>query len=157
KAPNPHMQVGHMLAAEKALLGIVRLFATDTRIAVLDEPTAALPAPDVEYLLDALGNLRRSGAAILYVAHRLPELSRIADELTVLRNGEKVDSGPISEFTIDRVVSSMLGHAAKAIQAEEVAPTIGEPLVKIQEITAPDCAPISFEIAEGEILGIVGL
>lgn len=155
-SPPPDRLVGRMLPAEKALLGIVRSLAVDARIAVLDEPTASLPGPDVEYLLDALRTLRESGTAILYVTHRLPELVAIADQITVLRSGKLVDCGPIGDFTIDRMVASMLGRQMADAPVVEQG-SQGTPVAEIRGVRARGCAPASFTVHDGEIVGLVGL
>jgi ribose transport system ATP-binding protein len=155
-APASTMLVGRLLPAEKALLGIVRALATDARLAVLDEPTASLPAPDVQYLLDALLNLRRSGTPILYVTHRLQELYGVADSVTILRGGRKVAEGPISDFTVDDLVEQMLGRTLSERAVITIAPGDAAPIVRAEGL-AVGGAEVSFELGHGEILGIVGL
>lgn len=155
--PRPTGLVGRMLPAEKAVLGIVRSLAVHASIAVLDEPTASLPAPDVAYLLGALRKLRDSGTAILYVTHRLPELFEIADEITVLRGGRTVDNGPIEEFTVGRLVAAMLGREIDEEPPAAGGGSRGVPTVRVRGVRATGCRPATFDVHEGEILGLVGL
>ncbi len=130
--PPPKLPAGRLSAADKALLGIVRAISRDARLAVLDEPTASLPAPEVAYLLAALRKLRESGTAILYVTHRLPELFAVADSVTILRSGRRVADGPMSDYDVDSLVEHMLGRRARERISAGTPPAPGRVVVTVE-------------------------
>ncbi|KAA1396053.1 sugar ABC transporter ATP-binding protein [Aeromicrobium ginsengisoli] len=155
--PSPRQLVGRLSAAEKALLGIVRALAKDAKVAVLDEPTASLPAPDVAFLLDALRSLKASGTAILYVTHRLQELYEVADSVTILRGGQLVAAGPMAEFGVDRVVEAMLGRSIDSVPATGPAALDGTEILGVDGLAVRGAPPVSFSVHAGEVVGIMGL
>jgi ribose transport system ATP-binding protein len=157
--PKPDSPVGIMSTAEKALLAIVRALAANASALVLDEATAPLPGPDVEELFKALRKLRESGTGILYVTHRLGEVFAIADEVTVLRGGKKVDEGSTSAFTLESLVAAMLGRDVGEKRASPMAaqPATEAPIVTVSGLVIDGKPPVSFDVYSGEILGLVGL
>ena len=94
---DPETRVGTLSAADKSIVAIARALACRSDLLVLDEPTAALPAADVERLLDTLVRLKAGGIGLIYVTHRLDEVFRIADRLTVLRDGRRIATRAIAE------------------------------------------------------------
>ena len=101
---DPAAPVAALPAAERSLVAIGRALAVKSDILVLDEPTAALPEADVERLLETLRRLGSSGIGIVYVTHRLDEVFRIADRVTVLRDGKRVDTVATAETAPDDLV-----------------------------------------------------
>lgn len=155
-------RVGTISAAEKSIVAIARALACRSDLLVLDEPTAALPAGDVDLLLDKLKRLRASGIGLLYVTHRLDEVFRIADRVTVLRDGRRVATRAVSETTPGDLVSWIVGGALAettiANPAKSARPLLSvEKLVVPQESGAGLVGPVSFEIRPGETLALVGL
>src|SRR5205807_876507 len=108
---SPDVRVSTLPAAERSLVAIGRALAVKSDILVLDEPTAALPESDVSHLLDALRRLRASGIGIIYVTHRLDEVFRIADRVTILRDGRRVASGPVRETSAADIVEKIVGRS----------------------------------------------
>jgi ribose transport system ATP-binding protein len=155
-AVDPETPVGRLAAAEKSMVAIARALAIDARVLVLDEPTATLPESDVERLHEVLRRLRQRGLAILYVTHRLDEVFRIADRATVLRDGRVVSSLPRAETTPRRLVEDIVGRSV-----EELFPhgqrRIGKPVLAVDALRSRHVGPVSFSVAEGEVLGLVGL
>lgn len=156
-APDPRALVGTLSAASKAVLGIVRALSQETSIVVLDEPTASLPGPDAQHLFEILKRLRASGKSILYVSHRLNELFGLADNVTVFRDGRHVRSSSINALTPDAIVRDMLGrdlelHHNPAPDARQEAS-----LLDVSDLCTGDQGPLSFSVAAGEVVGLVGL
>ena len=108
---DPETRVGNLSAAEKSIVAIARALARRCDLLVLDEPTAALPAADVVLLLDTLQRLKASGIGLLYVTHRLDEVFRIADRVTVLRDGQRITTCGIAETSPGRLVDWIVGGA----------------------------------------------
>jgi len=153
---DPETRVGRLSAAEKSLVAIARGLAVHADLLVLDEPTAALPEADVARLLDALDGLRAAGIGIIYVSHRLDEVFRIADRVTVLRDGKKVRTAAIADITPEALVFDIVGRALdRSFAPASLAAPV--PVLRVERIEAGMAGPVSFSLAAGEILGLVGL
>jgi ribose transport system ATP-binding protein len=159
---DPNTRVGAISAAEKSIVAIARALARRSDLLVLDEPTAALPAGDVDHLLDKLKRLRASGIGLLYVTHRLDEVFRIADRVTVLRDGQRVAARLVNEVSPGDLVAWIVGGALAETTIASPARSTGsllsvEQLVVPQESGAGLVGPVSFQIQRGETLALVGL
>ncbi len=152
----PSTLVADLTSAEKSIVAIARALATNCEILVLDEPTAALPEPDVERLFAALERLRARGLAIVYVSHRLDEVFRLADRVTVLRDGRRIATAPVAEVTAERLVAMIVGR--NIIDADISSPAAGrDPLLVVDSVTGRGVGPVSFSLMPGETLALVGL
>ena len=153
---NPDARVGDLPAAEKSIVAIARAMAVKSDVLVLDEPTAALPESDVTRLLDVLKRLRASGVGIVYVTHRLDEVFRIGDRVTVLRDGRRVNMTAIKDTTPAALVHDIVGRSLSELFIKP--PTrVRRTVLEVKDVLAGDVGPVSFKIAEGEIVGLVGL
>jgi len=152
----PDVRVSTLAAAERSLVAIGRALAVKSDILVLDEPTAALPEADVSRLLDALRRLRASGIGIIYVTHRLDEVFRIADRVTVLRDGRRVATAPVAETSPADLVEKIVGRSMTAAFVEP-APTSDRIVFAVDGVVAQHVGPVSFAVKAGETLGLVGL
>jgi len=157
EAVDPRTLVQSLNAAEKAVLGIVRALALNAQVIVLDEPTAALPEPDVLHLLRILKTLRAGGTSIVYVSHRLAELFGLADRITILRDGRLVRTVPTAAVTPDQLVQDMLGHAVTGLYASHHHRSGAAPILTLEDIWIGGRGPLGCQIAGGEIVGLVGL
>ena len=129
------------------------------RIIMMDEPTAALNAAEVERLFAIIEKLRRRGIAVLYVTHHLGEIFRIADLVTVLRDGKRVGTRAIDELTEAEVVTMMLGRALKK-EADVYQPIAASQraALSVKNIAVPGfLSNVSFDLHAGEVLGCAGL
>jgi len=153
---DPDVPVATLAAAERSLVAIARALAVKSDILVLDEPTAALPESDVSRLLDALRRLRASGIGILYVTHRLDEVFRIADRVTVLRDGRCVATLRLDETSPGDLVEKIVGRSL-ADAFVRPAPAADRVVLAVDGVVAQNVGPVSFSIKGGETLGLVGL
>jgi ribose transport system ATP-binding protein len=153
---DPDARVGSLPAAEKSIVAIARAIATRCDVLVLDEPTAALPEADVARLLEVLRRLKETGVGIIYVTHRLDEVFRIADRVTVLRDGRRVITANVAETTPAALIHSIIGRSLADLF---VMPPrqVGGPVLRVESLVAGRVGPISFAVAAGEIVGLVGL
>jgi ribose transport system ATP-binding protein len=156
-APDPRAPVGTLSAASKAVLGIVRALSQEASIVVLDEPTASLPGPDAQHLFDILKRLRASGTSVLYVSHRLNELFGLVDTVTIFRDGRHVRSSSIDTLTPDAIVRDMLGHDLELHHNSAPNARHETALLHVSGLCAGDQGPLSFSVAAGEVVGLVGL
>ncbi len=150
-------RVGTLTRAQKQLVEIARALATAARVLVMDEPTAVLSHKESEELFRIIAEMKAKGLAIVYISHRMEELERLADRVTILRDGKCVFTGEAS--TVDRagIIRHMVGR-----DIHELYPALPEPSAEVvlaaQGLTyAPEYRDISFELHRGEILGFAGL
>ena len=153
---DPNARVGDLSAAEKSIVAIARAMAVNCDLLVLDEPTAALPEADVARLLGVLRRLRESGVGIVYVTHRLDEVFRIADRVTVLRDGRHVATENIVDTNPRDLIYKIVGRSLSNLFPSPPAHAL-DVVLSVKDLVAGEAGPISFELAGGEILGLVGL
>jgi ribose transport system ATP-binding protein len=152
----PGTPVADLSIADKSLVAIARALVVKADLLVLDEPTASLPETDVARLLTILRSLAKRGMAILYVTHRLDEVFRFADCVTVLRDGHSVFSGPLSGISHAELVFRIVGRALDEVFVRPPVPSAAPALV-VRDLVVRHAGPVSFTVASGEVLGLVGL
>jgi ribose transport system ATP-binding protein len=113
---DPAAEVQTLTAGQRQIVEIARAVASSGHCLILDEPTAALSAAEIEQLFTYIGRLRARGAALIYITHRLDELERIGDRVQVLRDGRTVLSGRVADFNRDDLVAAMVGRPAEAVR-----------------------------------------
>jgi ribose transport system ATP-binding protein len=152
---DPSTRVSALSRTEKSLVAIARALVVECDFLVLDEPTASLPADEVERLFAALKPLRAKGVGMIYVSHRLDEIFRVADRVAVLRDGQMVGMRDIAHTTPEELVTLIVGRKAR----EFVRPALsgGDATLKVSAMQTDRVGPVSFEMGRGEMLGLVGL
>ncbi|WP_336801950.1 sugar ABC transporter ATP-binding protein [Kaistia sp. MMO-174] len=153
---DPTTRVHALSRTEKSLVAIARALVVDCDFLVLDEPTASLPADEVERLFEAVRRLRARGVGMIYVSHRLDEIFRIADRVVVMRDGLKVGEKPVSETTPDELISLIVGSTTLELFKKGELGS-GAVRVAVRDLETPSAGPVSFDIRQGELLGLVGL
>lgn len=154
---DPDTRVSTLSRTEKSLVAIARALATDCEFLVLDEPTASLPADEVDKLMAAVRRLAVDGVGVIYVSHRLDEIFRVADRAVVLRDGALAGEGAVQDLTPARLIDLIVGTGAlRRYEKKPRAP--GRPArVSVRGLATDDAGPVDFDIRSGEILGLVGL
>ena len=149
--------VSGLTVAEQQRLEIAKALAIEAKVLILDEPTATLAEREIEGLFEVMREMASRGIAILYISHRLDEIFRIADRVTVMRDGKVMETKPTSELTEEELVNLMVGREVGNLYPKPEA-EIGEVLLRVEGISREgvlkDC---SFEVRSGEILGFAGL
>lgn len=156
-ALDPRRPVRDLTVAEQQLVEIARALAVDAGLLVMDEPTAGLTAEETERLFRFIRDLRGRGVGVVYITHRLEEVFRIADRVTVLRDGQHVGTYPIAEITMDDLIGLMVGRRlTEKFPKEAVAR--GAPVLEVRGLTVRGVfEDVTFAAHRGEILGIAGL
>jgi ribose transport system ATP-binding protein len=152
----PETQVARLSQPDKALVAIARALAVGADVVVLDEPTASLPEVDVSRLFRVLRRLRAHGVAMIYVSHRLDEVFRLADRVTVLRDGKKVHTSPVHQTNPAELVLLIVGRPPAELFIKPELQT-RQPLLEARDICVGRIGPVSVRIAGGEILALTGL
>jgi galactofuranose transport system ATP-binding protein len=156
--------LGSLGVGSQQMVALARAVSVDARVVIMDEPTSSLEPREVETLLAVIGRLREQGIAVVYVSHRMDELYRIADRVTVLRDGKLVHTGPLAPLGRVELVSLMLGRDASDIR-QHGSTSFGddshagkEPLLQAENLASPHrLAGVSVTIRPGEVVGLAGL
>ena len=150
--------VEHLSAGERQLVEIAKALSVAAQVIILDEPTSSLSAREAERLFALLARLRTRGVSMIYISHALSEVQRLCDDLVVLRDGEVVGKGRKDEFSIDRLISLMVGRNLSQLYPARTGRPSGEAVLQVQAVSQPGIVhDISFALHRGEVLGISGL
>jgi ABC-type sugar transport system ATPase subunit/ribose/xylose/arabinose/galactoside ABC-type transport system permease subunit len=154
---DPKVKASLLSPVEKQLVEIAKAIAREMSVLVLDEPTAALPAHEVEILFNIIERLKQQGIGIIYVSHRLEEIERIADRVTVIRDGTLVATKNMSELTIDDIIRLVVGREVEQIQRSSKVDSNDE-VLRVEGFSRDRAFyNINLQLKKGEILGIAGL
>ena len=157
---DPDMAVRDVPAAERALIGFARALQDMDHqrgeILILDEPTAFLPGPSVEKIFAAIREVARRGSAVVFVSHRLDEVMEISDRVSILRDGQLVETVVASETTQRRLVTGMLGRELDVLYPQRAVAS-GRPVLTAENLTGRIARGVDLAVHEGEILGLTGL
>jgi ribose transport system ATP-binding protein len=154
---DPRTLVSDLTIAERQFVEIAHGIKADANVFILDEPTAALNAADVEKLNRQIRRLRDAGKAIVYISHRMDEIFAICDTVTVLKDGELVGTKPLTQMTPDRLIAMMVGRELKDLFPPRAA-EFGDTVLDIRDFRIDaDAKPFSLSLRKGEIIALAGL
>ncbi len=154
---DPRLPAAGLTVAGQQAIEIAKAISLDVRVLIMDEPTAALSAHEVDRLFRQVRRLRDSGVAVLFITHRLEELFAISDRISVFRDGRHISTRPASEVTEDSLVREMVGRDPTDFFARGDHPE-GEVLMKVDSLSLEGVfSDVSFELRQGEVLGFAGL
>ncbi len=154
---DPELPIEDISQHEAQLVEIAKVLGNGPCILVMDEPTSALSREEVERLFQIIVQLKNRGIAVVYISHHLPEIFRIADRVTVMRDGKKIATKPIGEVTREEIVQMMVGRSVKEFYKRDER-KIGETRLKVSGLSRFGFFhDVSFEARRGETLGICGL
>jgi simple sugar transport system ATP-binding protein/ribose transport system ATP-binding protein len=155
----PAAAVRTLRTADQQKVEIMRQLVRDTRLIVMDEPTAALTRDEADRLLALTRELRDEGVTVIYVSHLLGDVLALCDTVTVLKDGRRVKTSPAAEETSDSLVTAMLGRSLDVAFPDRTPPPSGAPVVlSLRDLSRPPAFhDISFDVRAGEIVGLAGL
>jgi ribose transport system ATP-binding protein len=154
---NPEMPLGMISIAERQMVSIARAISLDAKLLIFDEPTSSLSERETNALFQAIRKLKKKGISIIYISHRLDEVFKICDYLTVMRDGSVVAEKSISEITSESIIRLMIGRDIKDMYHKEQL-KIGKQVLEVRNLSVKGILKdISFNIKSGEIVGIAGL
>ncbi len=154
---DPKAKIHNIGPAYQQVVEIAKALSLKSDIIVMDEPTAALTGNEVERLFEMVNNLKKTGVSIIYISHRLEELARVADRVTVIRDGERIVTKPLAELQTEEIIRHMVGR-----QLTEKFPVadipVGDEALRVEGLSKHgSCSDVSFSVRKGEILGFTGL
>jgi ribose transport system ATP-binding protein len=154
---DPRTEVRNLSVAEQQLTEIARILAKEPQILLLDEPTSALSDAERETLFSLLRRLQARGVGIIYISHRLQEVPLIGTRVTVLRDGQVIDTLPVEQADMDTLINMMVGrHLTEQYPKSSV--SFGDVALRVENLSSPAALyDLSFEVRQGEILGVFGL
>jgi ribose transport system ATP-binding protein len=154
----PTIPVERLGVAQTQLVEIAKALCHESKLLILDEPTATLTSKEIERLFGILRQLKANNVTIIYVSHRLHEIFEIGDRVTVLRDGLVVATRPLAGLTIAEIVRMMVGHSIKAEHLFREDVQIGDEVLGVEGLRRSASAPeVSFNVRHGEIVGVAGL
>ena len=156
-ALKPDVKVSSLRLADQQKVEIMRSIARNSKLIIMDEPSASLTADEVERLHNTVKELVNRGITVLLISHFLEEVLKLTETVIVMRDGEVVRSGPTSDETVETLVSGMVGRTLETRYFESESRASSRVLLKVDRISNKVLQNISFEIKEGEILGLAGL
>ncbi len=155
---NPRAIVGSLTIAKQQMVEIAKALSYRSKILVMDEPTAALNDAEIADLFIIIEKLKSDGVGIIYISHKMDELNRIADRVTVMRDGETIDTADVSTTSTDEIISMMVGREL-ITEAVNIPDLSSSPIVlEVEKLCrGREIRDVSFSLRKGEILGFAGL
>lgn len=153
---SPYDIVGLLGSGEQKTVEIARAFINESKIMILDEPTASFSKKEIDHLLSVIKTLSKEGISIIYISHHLEEVFRIADRVTVIRDGKKISTYEIEELTEQKLITDMVGRDVSAFY-NRVKTQIGNEMFRVSNMSGNGVSGASFYVREGELLGISGM
>lgn len=151
------MMVEDLSIAQQQIVEIVRALTTDeTKLIVMDEPTAAISEKDVDKLFETIRRLKGKGIGIIYISHRMEEITKIADRLTVLRDGSYIGTKTIGEVTMQDIVEMMVGRQVEEMYHYNIE-EVGETILEMKDVSSRSVSDVNFDLKKGEVHGLYGL
>jgi ABC-type sugar transport system ATPase subunit len=154
---NPNVLVRDLSTAQQQIVEIVKAVSYDSRIIIMDEPTASLTQKEIDHLFGIIRTMQKQGISIIYISHRFEELREIGDRLTVLRDGKYVGTIGMEDFEYNRVINMMVGRTLGEMYQCTHIPG-GETVLEVKDLRIDvNTEPLSFSLHRGEVVGIGGL
>lgn len=156
---DPTVKLGTLTVGKQQMVEIAKAVSHECKLLILDEPTAALTQPEVEELFKIMNDLRDKGIGMIYISHRMDEINRISDRVTVMRDGEYIGTVNTADVTKDDIVKMMVGRAVMGDKKEASNVPADAPVVlEVKNLNAgKEVRDVSFKLRKGEILGFAGL
>jgi len=155
---DPQAKVRDLTVGKQQIVEIARAISFDAKVIVFDEPTATLTDAEIDTLFQIIEELRAKGVGVIYISHRMDEIQRITDRITVLRDGEFVGTRDTKDISIDEVIQMMIGRATyEPPKTISTVPADAPVVLRVEGLNSPAVTDISFNLHKGEILGFAGL
>ena len=151
-----HKLVSELSVSERQMIEIAKALSFDSKLIIMDEPSSSLTTEEMRKLVDIINQLKEKGITIIYISHKLDEIFQLCDTVTVMRDGQVIDTRPISEYTRADMISMMVGRTIEN-EFPERPNCVGDILMEVRSLNTRKLRNVSFKLRKGEILGLVGL
>ena len=151
-----YASVGSLSTSEMQMVEIAKALSFDSKVIIMDEPSSTLTTEEMERLGNIIFDLRKRGITIIYISHKLDEIFKFCDNVTIMRDGCVINSGPTSELTRSDMIAQMVGRTIEN-EYPERPNCAGDTIMEVHNINTHKLNDVSFELKRGEILGLVGL
>lgn len=153
---DPSMKLERLSTAQKQLVEIARAISSKAKVIIMDEPTSALSPKEIEFLFTIIEKLKNNKVSILYVSHKMDEIFKISDKITVFRDGQYITTKLIHEFTEESLIATMVGRKLNDLYPKRES-NIGEIAFEVNNFSTDDVKNINFYVRKGEVVGFSGL
>ena len=154
---DPKTKIKELPIASIQMLEIVKAVAFKAQVIIMDEPTSSISNKEVDMLFEKIRKLREQGISFLYISHKMEEIFQIADDITIIRDGKSIISGPVKDFTEDSIITHMVGRSIDNIYPKEEVP-IGDVVFEAKNLCSKDMFKnVCLNVRKGEIVGMAGL
>lgn len=155
---DPDLRMKELTVAQMQMVEIAKAISYNSRIIIMDEPTSAISDKEADALFDIIRMLKGNGAGIIYISHKMNEIFRIADRITILRDGKAVDTRSAAELDANKLIALMVGREISQMYPPRIEHRYGEVALEVTSLTHRGLFEnISFSLRKGEVLGIAGL
>ncbi len=156
---DPHLKIRDLTVAQKQVVEIAKALSLNSKIIIMDEPSAALTLKETHRLFEVIRELKDKGVTILFISHRIEEIFEIADQVSILRDGELILTTPITQIDHSQVISNMVGRSLEFVFPPKAKQEKGgKVILEVKKISKErQFSDISFQLKEGEIIGLAGL
>ena len=157
---DPRKKVDNLSVSERQMIEIAKAVSCNARIIVFDEPTSSLTEKEVSHLFRIIESLRCDGCGMIYISHKMEEILKISDDVTVMRDGQWIHTGPSCDMTMDQIISLMVGRSLDKRYPDREKEPSDEIMLRVRNLRGayhPTIRDVSFDLRKGEILGVAGL
>jgi ribose transport system ATP-binding protein len=155
---DPRTPVGELTVAKQQMVEIAKALSYESKVLIMDEPTAALNNEEVADLFRIIGQLKEEGVGIVYISHKMDELRQIADRVTVMRDGKYIAAAPMAQTSVDSIIGMMVGRQLEPVVQTHPDTSHNEVVLEVQALSrGSTIKDVSFSLRRGEILGFAGL
>lgn len=155
---DPSTKMKNLSIAQMQMIEIAKAISMKARILIMDEPTSAISEKEIDTLFEIIRLMRKKGVGIIYISHKMDEVFKIADRITVLRDGKSVITCPANELDRNRLITLMVGREITNVFPPVIPHDVGDVILEVEELSCePHLRPISFHLHAGEVLGVGGL
>lgn len=156
---DPYEKVAALSVSQMQMIEIAKAFSFNAKIVIMDEPTSSLTEKEVSHLFTIVRKLQAKGCGIVYISHKMEEIFQLCDEVTILRDGEGIITRPLAGLSMEQIISMMVGRSLNQ-RFPDKAQQSGKVILQVRHLTSrtqPSICDISFDVHQGEVLGIAGL
>jgi ribose transport system ATP-binding protein len=153
---NPDQLVNDLSSGEQKIVEIAKALVLDRKVIIMDEPTASFSVSEIDNLLEIVNKIKKTGIGVIYISHHLEEVFKVADRISVLRDGMHVKTCDVGEVDESQLIKYMVGRDASAFYHREFYEP-GETVLEVENLSGNGVKDISFEVKRGEILGFAGM